>query len=116
MHKGKPLIFAYYCRQLYFVLSGVCLLIGVTTTHGLGGQLRHASALEAGEEISQQWRFFQPFQCAPYPALRHCSITAHLCCPVLYASPLQCPSRPTSSPCTALLQHRTAVASRAVPL
>ncbi|CAK0784954.1 hypothetical protein CVIRNUC_008159 [Coccomyxa viridis] len=49
-------------KQLYFVLSGVCLLIGVTTTHGLGGQLRHASALEAGEEISQQWRFFQPFQ------------------------------------------------------
>ena len=50
------------CRQLYFVLSGVCLLIGVTTTHGLGGQLRHASPKEAGDEISQQWRFFQPFE------------------------------------------------------
>ena len=50
------------CRQLYFVLSGVCLLIGVTTTHGLGGQLRHASPKEAGDEITLSWRFFQPFQ------------------------------------------------------
>lgn len=53
------------CRQLYFVLSGVCLLIGVTTTHGLGGQLRHAMPTEAGNELTLSWRFFQPFQCAP---------------------------------------------------
>ena len=50
------------CRQLYFILSGVCLLIGVTTTHGLGGQLRHAIPTEAGDEITRTWRFFQPFQ------------------------------------------------------
>ena len=28
-------------RIAYYVLSGVCLLIGSTTTHGLGGLLRH---------------------------------------------------------------------------
>ena len=49
------------------MLSGVCVLVGVTTTHGLGGQLRHASPGEAGAEIMQGWRFFQPFQCAHSP-------------------------------------------------
>ena len=49
------------------MLSGVCVLVGVTTTHGLGGQLRHASPGEAGQEIAQGWRFFQPFQCAHFP-------------------------------------------------
>jgi hypothetical protein len=44
------------------VVSGVCLLVGATTTHGLGGQLRHASPLEVGSEVAQRWRFFQPFQ------------------------------------------------------
>ena len=72
VHNGKTSTADCPCRQLYFVLSGVCLLIGVTTTHGLGGQLRHASALEAGDEISQQWRFFQPFQCAPSQVLDCC--------------------------------------------
>lgn len=49
-------------RQLYYVVSAVCILIGATTTHGLGGQLRHASPADVGAEISQRWRFFQPFQ------------------------------------------------------
>ncbi|CAL8469789.1 g9331 [Coccomyxa elongata] len=49
-------------KHLYFVVSAVCILIGATTTHGLGGQLRYASAKDVGTEISQRWRFFQPFQ------------------------------------------------------
>jgi hypothetical protein len=49
------------CRQLYVVLSGACLLVGVTTTHGLGGKLWHAGA--RGEPVTA-WRFFQPFKFA----------------------------------------------------
>jgi hypothetical protein len=48
------------CRQLYIVLSGACLLVGVTTTHGLGGKLWHARGM--GEEPVTAWRFFQPFK------------------------------------------------------
>jgi hypothetical protein len=28
-------------RQTYAILSGACLLVGATTTHGLGGGLRY---------------------------------------------------------------------------
>ena len=57
-------------RQVYFVFSGLCVLVGATTTHGLGGQLRHALPKQAGDELAQGWRFFQPFQCAlPAPLL-----------------------------------------------
>ena len=68
-------------RQLYFILSGVCLLIGVTTTHGLGGQLRHAIPTEAGDEITRTWRFFQPFQYVPVhlPYASHMWPTPAIC-------------------------------------
>jgi hypothetical protein len=51
-----------FCRQLYLVVSGICLLVGATTTHGLGGQLRHALPKEVGSELGLRWQFFQPFQ------------------------------------------------------
>ena len=97
---------------------------------GWAGQLRHASALEAGEVISQQWRFFQPFQCAPLPSAPqlphitlHCnthsspSPAPHSCitpAPQHSLQPLPEPLRIT--PCAALLHSRTAVVSHAVPL
>lgn len=60
---AKPeMHYAVLCRLLYMIVSPLCLLIGVTTTHGLGGQLLHASPKEVGEEVAQRWRFFQPFQ------------------------------------------------------
>ena len=49
-----------WSRQVYISLSGACLLVGVTTMHGLGGQLWHARAI--GEEAANAWRFFQPFR------------------------------------------------------
>ncbi|KAK9829305.1 hypothetical protein WJX72_005048 [[Myrmecia] bisecta] len=49
-------------REMYYVLSGICLLIGATTTHGLGGKLRHDTLREAGSAAIPSWRFFQPFQ------------------------------------------------------
>lgn len=55
-HPNRPWV----CRQLYIILSGACLLVGVTTTHGLGGKLWHARA--RGEAVTA-WRFFQPFKC-----------------------------------------------------
>lgn len=30
-----------WCRITYCILSGLCLLTGAMTTHGLGGALRH---------------------------------------------------------------------------
>ena len=80
------------CRQLYFVLSGVCLLIGVTTTHGLGGQLRHAMPTDAGNEITLTWRFFQPFQCAPgfkpHSSILH--LLTHKCLSMVLTSSQTC--------------------------
>nr|AZI70899.1 acyl-CoA:diacylglycerol acyltransferase 2.3 [Lobosphaera incisa]QIT07021.1 type-2 diacylglycerol acyltransferase DGAT2C [Lobosphaera incisa] len=49
-------------REMYYILSGICLLIGATTTHGLGGKLRHDTAREAGAESAPSWQFFQPFR------------------------------------------------------
>ena len=43
-------------------MSGACLLIGATTTHGLGGELHH-SGYPGFTEGQPSWRFFQPFQC-----------------------------------------------------
>jgi len=34
------------CRCTYCILSALCLLVGATTTHGLGGALRHKVVLK----------------------------------------------------------------------
>ena len=53
---------AFPCRALYIALAAACLLVGVTTTHGLGGKLWHARASVIGGEAATAWRFFQPFR------------------------------------------------------
>ena len=55
-------------RQAYFVLSGVCVLVGATTTHGLAGELRHAPARGPDGSDSPGWQFFQPFRCEHRPS------------------------------------------------
>ena len=42
------------CRLLYCCISVICSLTAVSTTHGLGGFLRHGQS-------NASWRFFQPF-------------------------------------------------------
>ena len=65
-----------WSRQVYISLSGACLLVGVTTMHGLGGQLWHARAI--GEEAANAWRFFQPFRYGADPCCQPCNRRARL--------------------------------------
>ena len=64
------------CREVYFLLAALCLLVGATTTHGLGGSLRHKQTgpftMELGSDVDPRqpdpvttWRFYQPFRCTP---------------------------------------------------
>ena len=55
-------------RLLYIALAAACLLVGVTTTYGLGGKMWHANAAVLGQEAATAWRFFQPFRFEPF----HC--------------------------------------------
>ena len=61
------------CREVYFLLAALCLLVGATTTHGLGGSLRHKQTgpftMELGSDVDTRqpdpattWRFYQPFR------------------------------------------------------
>lgn len=66
------------CRHVHFALSGMCVLVGALTTHGLGGQLRHKPLAKGLSEQASAWRFWQPFQyvcCRRRPAFAH--ITEH---------------------------------------
>lgn len=45
-------------RLLYCSISVACSLIAASTTHGLGGLLRHG---QDGHKKEGSWRFFQPF-------------------------------------------------------
>ncbi|KAL3152102.1 hypothetical protein ABBQ32_001207 [Trebouxia sp. C0010 RCD-2024] len=62
-----------HSKEVYFLLAALCLLVGATTTHGLGGSLRHKQTgpftLELGSDVDPRqpdpvttWRFFQPFR------------------------------------------------------
>lgn len=64
------------CREVYFLLAALCLLVGATTTHGLGGSLRHKQTgpftMELGSDVDTRqpdpvttWRFYQPFRYTP---------------------------------------------------
>ena len=61
-------------REVYFFLAACCLLVGATTTHGLGGSLRHKQTgpftMELGADVDPRqpdpvttWKFYQPFRC-----------------------------------------------------
>lgn len=61
------------CREVYFLLAALCLLVGATTTHGLGGSLRHKQTgpftMGLGSDVDPRqpdpvttWRFYQPFR------------------------------------------------------
>ena len=62
-----------HCREVYFLLAALCLLVGATTTHGLGGSLRHKQTgpftIGLGSDVHPRqpdpvttWRFYQPFR------------------------------------------------------
>lgn len=68
------------CREVYFLLAALCLLVGATTTHGLGGSLRHKQTgpftMELGSDVDPRqadpvttWKFYQPFRYTPLHAL-----------------------------------------------
>ena len=62
-------------REVYFFLSACCLLVGATTTHGLGGGLQHKHnpfAVEMSGDVDTAppgtgttWKFYQPFRSMP---------------------------------------------------
>ncbi|DBB16381.1 hypothetical protein WJX82_004098 [Trebouxia sp. C0006] len=60
-------------KEVYFFLAACCLLVGATTTHGLGGSLRHKQTgpftMELGADVDPRqpdpvttWKFYQPFR------------------------------------------------------
>lgn len=61
-----------HSKEVYFFLAACCLLVGATTTHGLGGSLRHKQTgpftMELGSDVDTRpepvttWKFYQPFR------------------------------------------------------
>mmetsp|Transcript_2252 Transcript_2252/g.5245 ORF Transcript_2252/g.5245 Transcript_2252/m.5245 type:complete len:605 (+) Transcript_2252:94-1908(+) len=57
-------------KLVYTILSGICILIGATSTHGLGGWVEHyvhresntGGANDAKEDTWDEWCFWQPFR------------------------------------------------------